>query len=653
MLTTASNSRVTVILLTATTAVLFIGAVWAGQPWFNEPEFYALLVYSLAGFALAALGSFRRWPRVILWLQGVWGVAGWQMALLFAGPGLALLARLAAGDALLAHFPRLAVGSWVVAITAVVIGAVNRPSANATEPSPPRTRLWWAELLLVALLTFIALQLRLIALNQFPTTLAGDEGSAGLAAVEFREGTVTNLFVTSWFSFPALYFAVQSLGIGFWGQTIEGLRLASAVAGGLTVPAVYGLGRQTYGWLTGLIAAVLLAGSHYHIHFSRIGLNNIWDGLFIALILLALWQGWQTGRRRWFLWCGFLLGLSQYFYVSARIFPVLVLLWCLLAGWVQRDRWRKNLPSLSLAALLSVVVYLPLALYFVSHPDVFQAPMNRVTIFDWWLDNEATRFGVSQLGVVLAQIRLSFLGITHQPLRAWYVPEMALLRWPATWLFWLGVGLTFVRQELRGLLLGLPLLTAVLLGAFSQDTPAAQRYVVVCVLAVLFTAVPFGLAVDWVKQRGTAWVRPLMAVGLAVALFVAVADVRFYFGELYEFYTLGGPNTEVATAVGRYLRQQENPEQDVYFVGHPRMQYASHATVPYLAPRMHGRDLNEPLTAPPTWLLRRDSIFVFLPERGAELAYIEEAFPHGRVRQIANRQNELLFLSYEVEIPEP
>lgn len=640
-------SRRTSLFLAVSTAVVAGVGFWVSLPGLNQPAFFGLLGYCAAGLGLALLGIGWRWPTLLQRWQGAWGVAGWQMVLLYLAPGLAILARLAAGDALQASYPRLATLCWLFAITAVVVGAYQ------PEPAPahrPRGRAWWAELLLVAVLTFIALQLRLIGLEQWPTTLAGDEGSAGLAAVEFVQGQSDNLFTTGWFSFPSFYFAVQALGIQLWGQTIAGLRITAAVAGGLTIPAVYWLGRQTFGRMTGLGAAVLLAGSHFHIHFSRIGLNNIWDGLFIALILSTLWQGWQTGRRSWFLWCGFLLGLSQYFYVSARVFPLLVLVWALWAGWVERDRWRRNLPSLSLAALLALVIYLPLALYFVAHPDIFQAPLQRVTIFEWWLDNEATRLGVSPVWVVLNQIRLSLLGLTHEALRMWYTPEMPLLRWPASWLFWLGVFLLLLRRELRGLLLGLPLATAVLLGAFSQDTPAAQRFVVVSVLAVLITAVPLGLLVDWVKQKGETWRRSATAVGLAIVLFVAMADVQFYFGELYTFYTLGGPNTAVATAVGQYLRQQTNPAQDVYFVGHPRMRYDSHATIPYLAPQMHGRDLNDPLREAPVWHLRQDSIFIFLPERQAELAFVQEAFPHGRVREFRTARGELLFLSYELSI---
>jgi hypothetical protein len=236
--------------------------------------------------------------------------------------------------------------------------------------------------------------------------------------------------------------------------------------------------------------------------------------------------------------------------------------------------------------------------------------------------------------VLLDQFRLAWLGISHEPLRMWYTPQMPLWRWPLGWLFWLGLFGLLWRPQLRGLLLGLPLTTAVLLTALSQDTPAAQRFVVIAVLSVFVVALPSGWLWAWLKEQN--WLSQNMkqgatAVFLCAILWLAMADVRFYFGELDNFYTLGGVNTAVATELAIFLRPQA--PHDVYFLGHPRMNYASHATVPYLAPHMHGRDLNDPLTAPPLWLLRQPSIFVFLPERLAELTYVQEAFPHGRVQQ--------------------
>ncbi len=92
------------------------------------------------------------------------------------------------------------------------------------------------------------------------------------------------------------------------------------------------MGRALFDEWTGVFAGLLLAGSHFHIHYSRLGLNQSFDGLAYTAVLAALYVGWKQNRRSAFLLAGLGLGLSQYFYMSARALLVLVLAWVLLAG---------------------------------------------------------------------------------------------------------------------------------------------------------------------------------------------------------------------------------------------------------------------------------------------------------------------------------
>ena len=55
---------------------------------------------------------------------------------------------------------------------------------------------------------------------------------------------------------------------------------------------------------------------HFHIHFSRIGLNNIWDPLVMVLVWGLLWMGWQENDRRAFGLAGLTLGAGFYLYTS-------------------------------------------------------------------------------------------------------------------------------------------------------------------------------------------------------------------------------------------------------------------------------------------------------------------------------------------------
>ena len=82
-----------------------------------------------------------------------------------------------------------------------------------------------------------------------------------------------------------------------FGQTTQALRLLAVFSGGLTVALVYIIGREMFGNLAGASAAIFLAGMHFHNHFSRIGLNNIWDGFFFTFVLGCVWIGWKRNSR--------------------------------------------------------------------------------------------------------------------------------------------------------------------------------------------------------------------------------------------------------------------------------------------------------------------------------------------------------------------
>jgi hypothetical protein len=56
---------------------------------------------------------------------------------------------------------------------------------------------------------------------------------------------------------------------GWLGVNAYSLRLLPAIGGTLAIPAIYLLGRQISNHRIGLIAAILLAFSQTHIHFSR------------------------------------------------------------------------------------------------------------------------------------------------------------------------------------------------------------------------------------------------------------------------------------------------------------------------------------------------------------------------------------------------
>lgn len=599
-------------------------------------------LFVLAGGTTSVRAALPRWlGRPLAQLATYLRISPAQVILLLLAPGFAVLARLAAGDGLLARQAVAAILSWLLAIAFVVAGSVARESRR----SKAGDRWDW---LLAGLLFAVALGLRAYQTARFPNTFSGDEGSAGLFAIELLTGKANNLLALGWFSFPALYFAVQSAAIAWLGATVEAVRLTSAVAGALTVVALYWLARLMFDRPTAILAAAYLAASHFHIHMSRIALNNIWDGLFATLAILALYHGWQSGRRSGFIACGLALGLGQYFYVSIRVLPILFLIWAAAAFWRQRALFRERLPGLIVASFIALVIFLPLGLYFVEHPDNFQAPLNRVTIFGEWMDNTRENTGQTATEIMVDQFSLAILGFTHEPLRLLYNPGSPLLLAGAAALFLLGLLVALLNFDLRYLLLILPLLATVASTAMSVGAPASQRYVMAMPIVALFVALPLGQAVAWLRQKSPRLRQTALAAAFLLMFLVAAIDVDYYFNRVYDNYILGDINTLAATQLGYYLRDKEPADQAVYFFGFPRMGYFSLSTVPFLAPEKRAQDVIEPLTGPPEMTLDGPTLFIFLPERLHEMEWVRQRYPDGVTHVFHAATGELLFVIYEV-----
>lgn len=597
------------------------------------------LVLSAMGLGCFLLGAqvtrLRRLPSAIQRVTGptarYFGLSIAQLALLSLSLPNALLATLAAGRGLHASHAGVALVAWLTAISLVVAGSIHR--------GQPRVSLERRDALLSGSLFLVALALRATATADVPSTFSGDEGSVGLHAGMFLDGETDNVLGLGWFSFPALHFAIQSVSIRVFGQTVEALRLTSALAGALTVVAVYWLGRVMFGRTAGLAAALTLAVSHFHIHMSRIGLNNVWDGFFGTVAIASLWHGWRTGRRSAFVLCGLALGLGQYFYASIRVLPFVVLVWCAVAWW-QRDRFRNRMPDLLLGGFTAVIAYLPLGLLFAQHRDEFAAPFNRVSIF-------ANPVGQPTGELVRNQLLRGALGFTHEPLRGIYNPGTPLLRPAMAALFLLGLVLLMRQPDLRALLLVLPLVAVVATGAASLDAPASQRYIMAMPMCAVIVALPLVQTAAWLEQLWPPRRALILAGAVAVLVAVAAADLRYYFVDVSDGpYVLGGQNTLVATEIAEYLRDSPDQIQRVHFFGLPRMGYYSLSTIPYLNPQIEGIDTAEPTGERRRWVADEATRFVFLPERLAELAEVRESYPGGSIEE-RHRDGTLLFAVYD------
>ncbi|GAB4155873.1 MAG: hypothetical protein Fur0021_23720 [Candidatus Promineifilaceae bacterium] len=640
---------ITALLLGGLVLIMMGQVVYPKLPAEIRPRVYLVMFLGLGAFLLGTQTIARQTPPAWL-VRPVWSICrfldirAWQLVLLILAPCYAVMAHWAAGPALQSPLPFVTWSAWLIAAGMAVAGSLKWQREQPLKIS----RL---DLSLTIGLLVGAYLLRGTGTAQIPTTLSGDEGSVGLTAVQFLDGRANNPLTVGWFSFPSFYFALTSLSIALFGNTAEALRIPSALAGAFGVVGVYWLARALFDRPTAVLAAAYLLASHYHIHFSRIGLNNIFDGLFATVGMAGLWHGWKTGRRVSFVVAGIALGIGQYFYVAVRVVPVLFLIWAVAAFVTRRAQFQRRFPDLALSAFVALIIFLPLGLFFWQHPQEFSAPINRVTIFQGWLANEITLTGLPASQIIREQMVKAALGFTQLPLRLLYDPGVPLLLGSAGALFLVGVFIALWQIGLRTLFILLPLISVVFLSGFSQDPPASQRYIVAMPLVAILLALPLGLLWRWLRSLWPEYRRLLAVVLVSAMLSLMWTDVHYYFGEVYKSYILGGLNTEAATEIAAYLHSQEDPAQEVYFFGFPRMGYASLSTIPFINPQMQGIDVPAPLQAAPDWILEGPAIFIFLPERIAELDFVRAAYPQGRYQVFYRYRSQLdpLFMAYEVQ----
>ena len=139
---------------------------------------------------------------------------------------------------------------------------------------------------IVIAIFLLALGLRMLNLGNSTTGMHGDEGEAGMDAINILEGHPVSPFLTGWFSQPNFYYWGIALTMKVFGTGLGGLRMFALLAGALMILPFYPLVRQWFGVRVAIIATAFLAISDVAIHFSRQEFSNITTPTLPGLRLL-------------------------------------------------------------------------------------------------------------------------------------------------------------------------------------------------------------------------------------------------------------------------------------------------------------------------------------------------------------------------------
>ena len=615
---------------------------------FRRPPLGPFLAYAIAALILVATGNRLR-------KQGPADVPSMGPALsldalphsLLREPrrsALVLLAIMATGFLVyeLLHLPpevnrASLLPVWAASICLYIAAFLRRHDPDWPRQSvhPPR----WELPFLVGILG-LGLYLRTSDLGTIPYTLNGDEAAQGLEALKVIRGEIRDPFATGWRGVPTLNFYLTSLFVSAIGPTVVALRLPWALVGIATIPAAYALVKMLTDRPTALVTAALLATYHYHIHFSRLGSNQIADPLLASLALLFLFRALRTGRQLDWALVGIASGMALYFYVGARLVPLLVAV-IFVAEVVSggRPALRRHLLGLSIATVGFVISAGPILQHAVRFPDLFNVRIaERGILQSGWLVREMGARGETAWTILYDQFRHAALAFNYYPDRTtFYGLTHPFLDPFFGALFLVGLiaaAMLAVVPKLDGNLLTFVVwwLGATILGGMLVDSPpSSQQLVILTVPACLFVA----WTLRGLSQLGQSAIPRLkegIFLGCAAGLFAALS-LRTYFHDYTPDRLSGGPYAELATAVAPEL-ERLGASYAVYLLGAPWM-YADFPTLTYLAPSVEISDLPERVTE----TLLSDLVaggqglaFVVIPQRTEELAVLQEAFPGGGVQ---------------------
>jgi len=240
--------------------------------------------------------------------------------------------------------------------------------------------------LLLLLILFLAAFLRFYQLDLYPAGLNADEAAIGYNAYSLiqtgkdEHGVSWPLVFQSFNDYkPPLYFYLTIPFVKFIGLNTLAVRLPSAILGVFSVYLIYLFSLELFKKRTlGLIAALLLAISPWHLHFSR----GAWEvNAATFFLLLGLWAFIKAVKNPlYFFLSAFSICLSLYTYHSIRLIAPFLGLYLFFIYYKKIIETLKITPwKIILPVSLFVLILIPLGNQMLSKEG--QARFGGVSLF--------------------------------------------------------------------------------------------------------------------------------------------------------------------------------------------------------------------------------------------------------------------------------
>src|SRR5579859_1006275 len=498
------------------------------------------------------------------------------------------------GDASPPALGRLLVAFWLLSILLYVISVLQVSGWTAKLDVRAWWQAHWRVVLIAAGFGLAAFVVRVYDLQLHPYAFINDEGEVGKEALAILNGQRTNFFDVGWASQPVWAFVPAAISVKLFGNTAFAVRLVSVMQGSLTVSLLYLLGRELFDPAVGVLAATVLIALPLHVHFSRLGVNNVGDAFFSTLLIWLTYRAVRRGSPAAFLVAGLATGAALYTYLGSRL--AIALVFGSLAYIVLRrpEFLRRQGRSLVLFAGAALVVALPMAAFFMKTPDQFYARLNTEGILgNGFLQRQAAATGQSYWGVLLDQFSRSTLVYVARPAIAQFFnsPQPYLMSLGAIF-FVLGLAYAVWRlEDPRYMTLFAWFWTVVILGStLTVGPPSSQRLLMTAPPLALMVALGLQKTASLAAHGGLTVPRIGLALAGIVAVVIAAQGLAYYFGPYRTGHYFEDPSNEFSYEVG-VKSESLGPTYRVFLLGAPSV-YSDFADFGYLAPNIEIIDYN-------------------------------------------------------------
>jgi len=543
--------------------------------------------------------------------------------------------------------------AWIGSLLFLIIGVLW--IAHWQFPKWQHIKDWFSqnkqELLIATAIVLVGAFLRVYILSLHPFPWSGDESSIGTEGSRILKGEVTNFFEGGWSGQPNWSFIPTALAELIFGQTILAVRIVSVLEGTLTILFTYLLARELFekNRTIAILAAGFLAAFPVHLQFSRLGVNDIMDGLNVTLVLWLVVRAIRKDRLIDYLWAGIAGGLTFYTYIGSRL--VLVLAVFVLAYTVIRQRGYLRSHFSHLGVFLSgvVVAIAPEGYYFFSHYNVFLTRWAQANILsNHWLIDAAHNARVSIPAFLWKHFTDTILVYISNPAVAGcFNSPLPYLTIIGSILFLFGMGYAFSKLfEARMMILLVWFWAVIFLGGFmTQDAPANSRLVMSLPAVALFVGLGIYKFTDYLLKTKLINLQWQKIVSILIILILVGQNIGFYFGVYYYQNYNEDANGELGQQTGLEL-QRLGADYDLYMFGTPRV-FAAFPTTVFLAPDNDLVDLSTDKIDGLTLRPGKGNIFVAIPENRADLTAVEQKFPGGKFESVPRRfKAEVLYYAY-------